>query len=290
MDELINVREAALRLFLGARAREVLNDAPYDGALEADPALASELKRVVNAFQAVAFDADGKQVAYARLRGSAAYRTYRTRLTPQLRTFDLRTLTTRAEQLAFWINLYNALVIDAVIAYDVQRSVTERFAGLAFFRCAAYDVGGQRFSCDDIEHGVLRANLGSPFIPGVQFKEFDSRRAWVVAPLDVRVHFALNCASRSCPPIGVYTAGQIDAQLDLAASNFVAADVEIDTARGAVHLSQIFNWYAKDFGGAPGVIDFLLRYLPGDERRAWLAAHRDDLRLAYRPYDWGLNI
>lgn len=289
MDEIINVREAAIKLFLGARAGETLNTAPFDAAAQPGPELAAALKRAVNMFQVEAVDASGKHVDYTRLRNSDAYRRYSNELTPQLRTLDMATLSTREQRLAFWINLYNALVIDAVIAYGVQKSVTERMAGLAFFRAAAYNVGGARFSCDDIEHGVLRANRGSPFIPGVQFRTNDRRRNAVVAELDVRIHFALNCASRSCPPIGVYAADQIDAQLDLATANFIAIDTEIDRVRNELMISQIFNWYKEDFGGPEGVLGFVLKYLPDDERRAWIDSQQT-VRLAYKPYDWGLNI
>jgi hypothetical protein len=86
-----------------------------------------------------------------------------------------------------------------------------------------------------------------------------------VTPLDPRIHFALNCASRSCPPIGVYDAERIDAQLDLAAASFVANDVEIDSRAGVVRLSAIFRWYAGDFGGRAGVIAFLKERLPEGE-------------------------
>ncbi len=289
MDDLINVRETALQLLLGAQSDEVLNARPAPDSSRSATELASALKQAVNGFLATAVDSDGKRVDYSRLGQSAAYHAYRTELTPQLRTLDLRSLTERGERLAFWINLYNALVIDAVIAYGVQDSVTERMAGLAFFRCAAYDIGGQRFSCDDIEHGILRANRGNPFIPGPQFKATDPRQQWVLPSSDIRIHFALNCASRSCPPISVYTAAQIDAQLDLATYNFVAADTVIDRKRGEVHVSRIFDWYVSDFNGLNGTIDFLLRYLPNDERRAWLD-QQTDIRLVYKAYDWGLNI
>ncbi len=197
---------------------------------------------------------------------------------------------TREERLAFWINVYNALVIDAVIAFGVEESVTEGVAGVVrFFRCAAYNVGGQRFSAEDIEHGVLRANHGHPYVPGPQFSSSDPRAPWVVSPLDPRIHFALNCASRSCPPIGVYDAENIDAQLDLATANFVNAEVEIDPEAGELRLSRIFQWYTGDFGGRAGVIDFLLAHLPADEKREWLASHRQDVALSYQPYDWTLN-
>lgn len=289
MNQLINVREAALDLVLGGRSGEVLNTAEYRGPQTEAEAIAAELKRAVNGFKAAAMDEMGAHVDYARLRQSETYARYRADLTPQLRALDLTTLTTRQAQLAFWINLYNALVIDAVIAFGVRSSVLAGITGLAFFRRAAYDVGGQRYSCDDIEHGILRDNRGSPFVPGAQFAVSDGRRRWVVSPPDARIHFALNCASRSCPPVGVYDAERVEQQLELATRSFVAASTVIDPARGAVSLSRIFQWYRVDFGGDQGVLDFVLRYLPDDDRRAWIVAQRD-VDLVYRGYDWGLNI
>ncbi|HBY92373.1 MAG TPA: DUF547 domain-containing protein [Chloroflexi bacterium] len=286
---LVGARERTLNLALGVRPGEILNPAISEPALQESQDIAAELKQAITAFKASAFD--GHQGNDTILRQSAAYITYRTTCSPQLRELDLTTLTTREERLAFWINLYNALVIDAVIALGVQHSVTEGRAGvLTFFRRAAYIVGGQRFSCEDVEHGILRANRGHPILPGPQFGPSDPRRASVIAPVDPRIHFALNCASRSCPPIGVYSAGQIDAQLDLATANFLAADVAVDPASGSMHLSSIFRWYAGDFGGRAGLIAFLLRHLRDDEHRAWLLKHRESARFVYRPYDWSLNV
>jgi hypothetical protein len=187
---------------------------------------------------------------------------------------DLSTLVSRDARLAFWINLYNALVIDAVVAFGIGRSVSEGWAGhLAFFRRAAYVVSGFRFSCDDIEHGILRGNRGHPFIPGPQFDPSDTRMAFMVRPPDVRVHFALNCASRSCTPIGVYSADQIDAQLELATRSFIVSDTSLDRRQHTLTVSRIFRWFAGDFGGRAGVRAFLLRYLPEDERREWLGGN-----------------
>jgi hypothetical protein len=286
MSELIAFRDAALRLVAGGRADEILNNRPAPPASAVQPDVA--LRRAMNALRAEAISADGATVDYARLRQSAAYDSYCTQLTPQLRAFDLATLNTRAARLAFWINIYNALVIDAVIAYAIQRSVAESFYGLAFFRRAAYQIGGLRFSLDDIEHGVLRANRGSPFIPGPQFAASDPRLLHIVEPLDPRIHFALNCASRSCPPIAFYDPERIDEQLDMAARTFVAADTAIDDEQGALRISQIYNWYRDDFDGAAGVVRLLQRYLPADERLRWLNA-RSSVKLIYTRYNWDLN-
>jgi hypothetical protein len=112
----------------------------------------------------------------------------------------------------------------------------------------------------------------------------------VIRPLDPRIHFALNCASRSCPPIGVYEAARLQQQLDLAARSFVDGSATLDRANGVITLSPIFKWYARDFGGRAGVISFLIAHLPDDDRRAWLSDLRVKAKLAYAPYDWLLNV
>ncbi|MEF3274796.1 MAG: DUF547 domain-containing protein [Chloroflexus sp.] len=290
MSQLVWLREVLLNVVLGERAQRVLNAGPPPVEAVVDgPALAAQLQRAVNQFKALAMDAGGTQVAYRRLRDHPAYRDFRTNLTPQLQQFNPATLSDRATQLAFWINLYNALVIDAVITFDVQHSVADELAGLSFFQAAAYLIGGLRCSLNDIEHGILRANRGHPFFPGPQFAASDPRRDWVIEPLDPRIHFALNCASRSCPPINVYSADQIDQQLELALRSFVAADVTVDPVRGEIHLSRIFDWYRDDFGGPNGIVQLLRRALPDDERRTWLLQARRG-RLVYRQYDWSLNL
>ena len=290
MDGLVTAREALISRSLGFRRSAVLNNMPGADPALPGPALAATLKRAANALKAAGVDEAGKHVDYARLRASDAYEALRNDLTPQLRGFDLATLTTHEERLAFWINLYNVLVIDAAITFSIGRSVTEgRLGVLAFFRRAAYNVGGQRFSANDIEHGILRANRPHWAIPGQQFGPSDPRLAWRVTQFDPRIHFVLNCASRSCPPISFYDAARIDAQLDLAAAGFIAADVAIDPEHSIVRLSSIFKWFAGDFGGRDGVVALLLRRLPEGEARAWLGSRGAGVKLVYRPYDWGLN-
>ncbi len=290
MDTLVTARETLLSRSLGFAHDTVLNGAEAAGPPLPGPELAAALKRSANALKAAAIDAEGRHVDYDRLSASEAYAALRHDLTPRLRDLDLSTLATREQRLAFWINLYNVLILDATITLGISRSVTEgRLGVVSFFRRAAYGVGGQRFGANDIEHGILRANLPHWAIPGPQFGPRDPRLAWRVTPLDPRIHFALNCASRSCPPIGVYDAARIDAQLDLAAASFVANDVAIDPRTGVVRLSAIFKWYAGDFGGRAGVLAFLKERLPDGEGRDWLRRQGPYVKLIYYPYDWGLN-
>ena len=288
---LLHIRDGLMDLITGVNREQVLNyrnGKPDRGKLS-DPA--AELRRSLDHIKAGAIDGSGTKVDYAKLRDSQVYEEFRYRCSPKLRGFDPGKLGRREEKLAFWINLYNALVLDAIIEFGVRHSVTEGWLGLlAFFRNAAYDIGGQRMSLDDIEHGVLRDNRGHPALPGSQFAADDRRLNWVIAPPDVRMHFALNCASRSCPPIQVYSADRIDAQLDLAARNFVGQSTTKDQKTNELSVSSIFRWYQRDFGGQRELINFILNHLPDDERRKWVSENQDILRLKYEAYDWGLNV
>jgi len=251
---------------------------------------AAELKKTLDMMKMATMQEDGAAVNYTLLREDPAYIEFQKTCSPRLRGFDPDSFSTRQEKMSFWINLYNALVLDAVIHFGVQRSITEgRLGILAFFRRAAYNVSGYRVSADDIEHGILRSNKGNPYLPGAHFSENDHRQKWVISPLDVRIHFALNCASRSCPPIQTYSADHLETQLVLAARNYVNNQVKIDPDRQTMTTSAIFRWYQGDFGGRKGVLRFIADHLPEDERREWLVDNERTVRLRYEPYDWGLN-
>jgi len=290
-DGLIRARDGLLDRVTGVTPDQLLNAAPYQPSQTESIDLAAELKMAMDEFKIAAMDEDGYQVNYARLRESKVYAEYRDFCVPRLRFFKTSALAGRDESLAFWINLYNALVLDGIINFNVQNSVTEGHLGvLAFFRKAAYEVGGLTVSLEDIEHGILRANRGHPYIPGPQFASNDPHMDWVISEPDVRIHFALNCASRSCPPIRAYTAEGINTQLDLAGRGFVDTNVRIDQDKSELHTSAIFNWYKIDFGGEEGVIDFIIKHLPDNERRTWIQDNQGALKLRYDPYNWGLNL
>ncbi len=189
----------------------------------------------------------------------------------------------REAAVAWWINLYNALVIHAVVAFGIRRSVWE---DRGFFRRAAYVVAGQRMSADDIEHGVLRGNRAHPLFFIRQFPSDDPRLRWSLSP-DPRVHFALVCASRSCPAIRLYTPARLGADLDRATGAFVnGGGVVVDPTTRTVSLSPIFRWYRVDFGGRVGALRFILRYLRDSTARDVV---RDPRRVRYLSYDWTLN-
>jgi len=289
-NSLINLRESALGFLCSIPLNEVLNPGQSNGDHINSQLIIQEIKSAINEFKQEAIYESGSRVDYSRLCEAECYHRYQKELIPKLRNLDLGALKTKEEALAFWINLYNALVIHAVIEFDVKESIAEGGIHnlIRFFRRAAYDISGLRFSLEDIEHGILRGNRGNPYQFSAQFARNDLRHEFVIHPVDPRIHFALNCASKSCPPIGIYTPENLDNQLDMAASNFIQSEVRLEDGR--LWISQIFNWYLGDFNRKVGLINLLIKYLPDDKRRAWLIERAQKGRFKYLPYDWALNV
>jgi hypothetical protein len=282
------------RLYLQLRridSTEILNGGKPEQAVSAN--IAGKLRLAINGLVRNGIDIEHGRVDYALLAASPDFAIYQG-AARDLGAFDPTSLTNDAECKAFWINLYNALIIHAVIAYGARRSVQE-IPGI--FDRAAYNVGGKRYSANDIEHGILRANRGHPLIPGGQFATDDPRLGYVVTTLDPRLHFALVCAAKSCPPIGFYRADKLDAQLDLAARHFInGGQVRLDRATMTVSLSRLFSWYAADFGGAlfgyrrrDALLRFIAPYLESAEDCAFITNNARRLKFVFIRYDWTLN-
>ena len=173
------------------------------------------------------------------------------------------------EARVFWINLYNALTLQAVMRVNVQKTVLE-FPG--FFDCCAYQVqfDSLEFSLtlNEIEHGILRGNRAILF--RAPFSANDPCRS-LVLPLEPRIHFALNCGAMSCPPIRVYRAEKLDSQLELATHSYLQS---VRLENGAVILPRLLQWYAKDFGNP---LEFVRKYRPDLSANA---------RVRFDAYDW----
>jgi len=288
-EKYVKGREKILNRVLRVDPKVILNSQKFStNGISGNSSMAGDIKTSLNQLKSLAITEEGK-VDYQKLVRDPLYQSYR-ELTGELSHFDYRTLISIEEKLTFWINLYNALVVDAVIQEKIRESVTESWLGvLAFFQKAAYQVTGLRFSLTDIEHGVLRDNRGFPYFPGPHFASDDPRVEVVIQPFDPRIHFALNCASNSCPPIGVYTPGEIQDQLDLAARNFINSDLAIDPDLKLVSISKIFHWYQDDFGGEPGILSYLLKYINDQDTKRWISDNHPFIQIKYHPYDWGLN-
>ena len=182
------------------------------------------------------------------------------------------------QQRTFWINLYNVLTLQAVVEHGHPGS--NPLKQLPFFTRKNWVIGPHRFSLDDIEHGILRGNRRNPFFPFKPFEAADPRLGWSL-PLEPRIHFALNCGAKSCPPIGVYTAELLEEQLELATHSFLQSEVEIDG--NVLRLSALLKWYQADFGGRDGVVQLLGRVL------GFEGLELARLKWVYKPYSWTIN-
>lgn len=189
----------------------------------------------------------------------------------------------RHARLAFWINAYNDLVTAGIQELGIRDSVWEV---PDFFERPSCKIDGLIFSLNDIEHGVLRGNRPNPLSGLPPFAFDDPRAAHALIPPDPRIHFAINCGARSCPPARRFDAHGLEGQLDAAARNFVAREVRL--AGDALVASLIFKWFADDFADQPGgLAGFLAAHLEdGPVRRAVLAGGTE--RIAWREYDWRL--
>jgi hypothetical protein len=144
---LISGREQLLNLVLMVDPNETLKPGGSpSGKGKPSIGLANEMKKNLNKIKALAVTPDGSQVDYQKIANDPLYHSYND-LVQDLDNFDYRSLGGKDQQLAFWINLYNSLVIDGVIQKKVQNSVTETWLGiLGFFQKTAYKINGQRFS------------------------------------------------------------------------------------------------------------------------------------------------
>jgi hypothetical protein len=260
--------------------RVILNDTPT--ASGDAPGPAAERLQIAMLAALGAHTGDDGRVHYGRLAASDAFAAAET-AARALAGARLEALHSREQRLAFWINVYNALVLHGIVRLGVRASVRRVWN---FFGRVSYRIGGHVVSLDDVEHGVLRDNRRRPWPPLRPFGARDPRRALAVSPPDPRFHFAITCGAASCPPVGVYRAEAIDGQLEAAARNFVNQEVELAGDRLA--CSRLFKWYRADFDAAGGLGPFLLRHLDDGPARRALAAGASPCG-AFRPYRWTLQ-
>ncbi len=248
--------------------------------------MAAKLKAAMSALKSAFFEPSGR-VAYERMQQSELYQDFLT-LTYNLKTMDPAGLVRREERIAFWINLYNVIVIHGVIALGIKDSVKEVWN---FFRRVYYQIGGQRFAPEDMEHGILRGNRRPPYSLFRRFGARDPRLALRVEPMDPRIHFTLVCGASSCPFIDVYTPENLEEELTIAAETFISAGgAVLDRDNRRLSLSRIFMWYAPDFGATQTErLRFIAPYFFAEADRQFIMDNAGSLAISYQDYDWRLN-
>jgi hypothetical protein len=184
-------------------------------------------------------------------------------------------------RIAFWLNLYNALIAHRLCLKPVRGSILRQ---LRLFSTVAYQVGGRRYTLNVIEHGLLRGNRRPPYRLRRLLARSDPRLAAAPSRPDPRIHFALNCGARSCPPIRVYAPAELDTQLELATRAYLREETKLDAERCRVTLPRLMRLYAADFGAREERLDFAAERLPE------LAEIRDGgcprPRIRYGRFDW----
>jgi hypothetical protein len=230
-------------------------------------------------------------VDYRRMRDSPLFHAYRVAAL-DLQLLDLAAMSAmfRAqpdEGLAFFLNIYNSLVIHATIQVGAAQGFLQRFA---FFSKISYLIGGHKFSMNDLEHGVLRGNRTCPGMLFAQFRRNDARLALSLETVDPRIHFALNCGAKSCPPIRVYAAKNIERGLQLAAEGFLRDTVVYNADARTLTVSQIFSWYRRDFPERDeDLVAWIASFLEEAHPLREAARERRKLKFVYAPYDWSQN-
>jgi hypothetical protein len=265
-------------------ARKVLNEEGSGGVAGAPAEVAEALRKLRNQLKLEALDDEGR-VDYAKLHTSQTFAEMK-RVSGLLRAIDPAQMIDDDTRIAFWINLYNVLSIHGALALGIRESVMEV---PSFFGVVAYRVGDFVLTLDEIENGVLRRNAPHPATGARLFGDDDPRLALCPSHVDPRIHAALVCASTSCPPVAFYEASKLDEQLELAALNYVASDVEVDEVDRVVRIPITFRYYQSDFGRAEGVRLFLQEHAQGAQREALEAAFHAGYELDYHRYDWSLN-
>lgn len=233
--------------------------------------------------------ADGKSVDYKGMSVNPAFERY-CELAIQLQRVELLSLS-REEKLAFFINLYNALVIHGYLRLGAPTNMWQRYR---FFNYVSYLIGGEVFTLQDIENGILRGNRKGVAQLRRPFSKTDPRLQVALPDAEPLIHFALNCGAKGCPPIKTYTPQDIDSQLRTAAQAFLENDdgCVVDSVKQEVRLSQIFKWYKADFGGTDEkLLRWVLDHMGDSPKKTSLQGvlSAGKTKVSFLPYDWSSN-
>lgn len=172
----------------------------------------------------------------------------------------------RDQRLAYWINAYNAFTVHLILKNYPVESINDIGPWLSIpFINSVFDekfiqIGNEKFSLNNIEHGIIRERFDEP-----------------------RIHFALVCAARSCPELRneAYVADRLEHQLQDQAEKFIHDPSKNRISTDQLDLSKIFKWYSGDFTDEGSLIHYISEFT--DKRIS------SDAEIDYMDYDWSLN-
>ncbi|KAL7536459.1 hypothetical protein ACHAXR_010227 [Thalassiosira sp. AJA248-18] len=232
-------------------------------------------------------DEDG-MVDHATIRNDDMYWKFEEEVC-ELQCINLQDMDDR-KRMAFVINLYNVFIKYAFCKVGIPATSRNR---ASFFDDVWINVGGCSFSFNDLEHGILRANTRHPYQLTKPFGVRDSRKRLSLKKFDKRIHFALNCGAKSCPPVKKYTVEAIEEELRLAAMAFCEQEdnVAIVEESRQLHLSKILYWYMSDFVRSKDELpQMVAQYLRGEKKeRLDKLMGIGNVSLKFLDYDWSSN-
>lgn len=178
----------------------------------------------------------------------------------------------RQNRLTFWINVYNAFVLKVVCDKYPIKSIMSKTAyalGKSNFQKKLVTINDVQYSLNDVENNIIRP-FGDP-----------------------RIHFAINCAAKSCPPLRseAFEPARLNVQMDEQARNFInnSEKNSFDFSKNEIMVSKIFDWFEEDFKKYDaGVPAFISRYLP-PELGKQLLANAKTVKINHHDYNWDLN-
>jgi hypothetical protein len=186
-------------------------------------------------------------------------------------------LKTDQQKIAFWVNIYNAFI---------QISLTENpdlynDKG-AFFSEKRVKIVGETLSFDDIEHGIIRKSRMKISL-GYLRKWFRPKweRKLRVEDIDWRIHFALNCGAKSCPPVAIYSVENLEKELDFMTKAYLKEQTSYNSDDKTATSVALFSWFRGDFGGLKGAKNILFEYKITPEKPK---------NIDFKTYDWTLLL
>ena len=187
-------------------------------------------------------------------------------------------LNTDEKKIAFWINVYNAF-----IQISLTKNPKEYENRSRFFKKPRIQIANQLLSFDNIEHGILRKSTVKLSL-GYLKKIF--RPKWelelrIQGEIDWRIHFALNCGAKNCPPVQIYSPKNLNTALNFATKKFLETQTTYNLKNKTVKTTTLFSWFRGDFKGIKGVKKILIDYKIVPEMPN---------RLVFTNYDWTLSL
>lgn len=188
-----------------------------------------------------------------------------------------RQVQTDKQKLAFWVNIYNGFI--QVILTKNPEKYQDRGT---FFKEKQINIGGQLFSFEDIEHGILRRSQ-HPLFLGYITRWFPDKteKMFRVEKRDWRIHFALNCGAKSCPPVAIYDYERLDQQFDISTNRYLEKFSNYNGSAKVAFVTSLFSWFRGDFGGIEGIKGILIKNSIIPDK---------NVKLKTAQYDWTLDL